>query len=262
MGCVRRDACEGCTCGKRANGKRRISLTWSGLASEAFSGSEDCGSKGEADGGGDGDSDGGYIDGAGGGGDGAGESQEQPHSLPILRLHGHEFSSPSFLHFVLHVSSSKPRLWLSGMAWQLVHSLVRGEDQLRRYENAASLARSFVDDQPSLKWCPAPDCSLAVRGKPGVFSVKCTGEHRFCFQCMQDDHQPASCENLQKWTIKCRDDSETYNWLVANTKACPKCQTSIEKNGGCNHMTVRRRRRPIMRRPVGCLAASAALSPL
>ena len=46
-----------------------------------------------------------------------------------------------------------------------------------------------------------------------------------------------SCESLAKWLVKCRDDSETYNWLVANTKACPKCQTSIEKNGGCNHMT-------------------------
>jgi len=120
---------------------------------------------------------------------------------------------------------------------QLVHSLVRAEEPLRRYEKAASLARSFVDDQPGLKWCPAPDCGLAVRGKPGVLSVKCACTHRFCFQCNQDDHQPASCENLAKWMVKCRDDSETYNWLVANTKPCPKCQTSIEKNGGCNHMT-------------------------
>ena len=45
------------------------------------------------------------------------------------------------------------------------------------------------------------------------------------------------CEELSQWIVKCRDDSETYNWLVANTKPCPKCQTSIEKNGGCNHMT-------------------------
>ena len=120
---------------------------------------------------------------------------------------------------------------------QLVRSLVRHEEQLRRYEMAASLSRSYVDDQPGLKWCPAPDCGLAVRSKPGVLSVQCDCKHRFCFQCMQDDHQPATCDNLQKWLVKCRDDSETYNWLVANTKACPKCQTSIEKNGGCNHMT-------------------------
>lgn len=115
---------------------------------------------------------------------------------------------------------------------QLVHSLVSSAEAIKRYERAASLARSFVDDQPSLKWCPAPDCTLAVHGKPGVLSVKCGCTHRFCFQCMHEDHQPASCDDLTKWLVKCRDDSETYNWLVANTKPCPKCGTSIEKNGG------------------------------
>jgi len=129
----------------------------------------------------------------------------------------------------------------------LVRSLVTDADKLRRYDNAASLARSFVDDQPSLKWCPAPDCGKAVQsraasaaaaaGQTRGFPVKCACQHRFCFSCMHEDHAPASCADLAAWTIKCRDDSETYNWLVANTKACPKCQTSIEKNGGCNHMT-------------------------
>jgi len=124
----------------------------------------------------------------------------------------------------------------------LVHSLVTDEDKLRRYSNAASLARSFVDDQATLKWCPAPDCGKAVQSRASGPSscgipVRCSCQHRFCFSCMQEDHSPASCHELQQWTIKCRDDSETYNWLVANTKACPKCQTSIEKNGGCNHMT-------------------------
>ena len=31
--------------------------------------------------------------------------------------------------------------------------------------------------------------------------------------------------------------SETANWILANTKKCPKCYTRIEKNQGCNHMT-------------------------
>jgi len=29
------------------------------------------------------------------------------------------------------------------------------------------------------------------------------------------------------------------HWKYANTKDCPKCETSVEKNGGCNHMTCR-----------------------
>lgn len=125
-----------------------------------------------------------------------------------------------------------------------VRTLVHEEDKLLRYENAASLARSYVDDQASLKWCPAPDCGFAVQSSRAAadpsgrgFGVRCSCSHRFCFSCGHEDHCPASCYDLAQWTIKCRDDSETFNWLVANTKACPKCQTSIEKDGGCNHMT-------------------------
>ncbi len=42
---------------------------------------------------------------------------------------------------------------------------------------------------------------------------------------------------MKKWEKKCKDDSETSNWIVVNTKDCPKCKSAIEKNGGCNHMT-------------------------
>ncbi|ODM87368.1 Protein ariadne-1, partial [Orchesella cincta] len=38
------------------------------------------------------------------------------------------------------------------------------------------------------------------------------------------------------WLKKCDDDSETSNWIAANTKECPKCNATIEKDGGCNHM--------------------------
>jgi len=127
------------------------------------------------------------------------------------------------------------------MTKQLATSLLADdEERLKQFDNAASIARSFVDDQPGLKWCPAPDCGSAVRllrPSQAPLGVKCSCSHRFCFKCSQEDHTPCSCEDLQKWLVKCRDDSETYNWLVSNTKDCPKCLTSIEKNGGCNHMT-------------------------
>nr|2M9Y_A Chain A, E3 ubiquitin-protein ligase ARIH1 [Homo sapiens] len=38
---------------------------------------------------------------------------------------------------------------------------------------------------------------------------------------------------------KCDDDSETSNWIAANTKECPKCHVTIEKDGGSNHMVCR-----------------------
>ena len=39
-----------------------------------------------------------------------------------------------------------------------------------------------------------------------------------------------------RWQEKCSNESETVNWILANTKKCPKCLARIEKNQGCNHM--------------------------
>ncbi|KAI8607651.1 hypothetical protein BC830DRAFT_1072774, partial [Chytriomyces sp. MP71] len=58
----------------------------------------------------------------------------------------------------------------------------------------------------------------------------------FCFGCSLADHRPTPCGLIKLWLRKCADDSETSNWICANTKECPRCQTAIEKNGGCNHM--------------------------
>lgn len=58
----------------------------------------------------------------------------------------------------------------------------------------------------------------------------------FCFKCSRESHEPITCEMLDSWLEKCGSESETVNWLIANTKKCPKCATRIEKNQGCNHM--------------------------
>ena len=44
---------------------------------------------------------------------------------------------------------------------------------------------------------------------------------------------------MKKWVEKEEADSENLKWLKEFTKPCPnpKCNTSIEKNTGCNHMT-------------------------
>ncbi|KAK6087090.1 IBR domain-containing protein [Seiridium cupressi] len=109
------------------------------------------------------------------------------------------------------------------------------------------LNRTYVEDKDILKWCPAPDCEnaieCAVKKKDldrVVPTVACGCGHRFCFGCILNDHQPAPCELVKQWLKKCADDSETANWISANTKECPKCNSTIEKNGGCNHMTCRK----------------------
>ncbi|CAK1367279.1 E3 ubiquitin-protein ligase dbl4 [Cercospora beticola] len=109
------------------------------------------------------------------------------------------------------------------------------------------LMRTYVDDKENLKWCPAPECIYAIECGVKkrdlhriVPTVICDRKHSFCFGCTLADHQPCPCKLVKLWLKKCEDDSETANWINANTKECPKCQSTIEKNGGCNHMTCRK----------------------
>jgi ariadne-1 len=53
-------------------------------------------------------------------------------------------------------------------------------------------------------------------------------------------HLPVRCAVVQEWQRKNQDSSADVTWLLANTKACPKCKNPIEKNGGCMHMTCRK----------------------
>ncbi|KAK3812183.1 MAG: hypothetical protein J3Q66DRAFT_349608 [Benniella sp.] len=107
--------------------------------------------------------------------------------------------------------------------------------------------KAYVSDVESLRWCPAPGCENAVECRvphstftTTVPTVSCTCGDKFCFGCGQGDHQPATCGLVKMWQKKCADDSETANWISANTKECSQCQSTIEKNGGCNHMTCRK----------------------
>ncbi|EDV46561.1 potential E3 ubiquitin-protein ligase ariadne-1 [Drosophila erecta] len=99
------------------------------------------------------------------------------------------------------------------------------------------ITNSFVECNQLLRWCPSVDCTYAVKvpyAEPRRVHCKCG--HVFCFACGENWHDPVKCRWLKKWIKKCDDDSETSNWIAANTKECPKCSVTIEKDGGCNHM--------------------------
>ncbi|CAJ0578310.1 unnamed protein product, partial [Mesorhabditis spiculigera] len=97
---------------------------------------------------------------------------------------------------------------------------------------------SFVEANRLIKWCPAANCGKAVKvAHSEPRPILCTCGHRWCFCCSEQWHIPVNCRLLKLWLKKCNDDSETSNWINANTKECPKCQATIEKDGGCNHMS-------------------------
>jgi ariadne-2 len=126
-----------------------------------------------------------------------------------------------------------------------------------REKYATLCARDYIESYPCLRYCPGADCTAIVyapdctaplyapeaHGGPIVSTKAHAGRVvcsrcaiSFCFRCATDYHAPTDCDTIQKWLAKCRDDSETYNYICANTKDCPKCRVCIEKSGGCNHM--------------------------
>ncbi|KAL1941937.1 hypothetical protein VTO73DRAFT_6467 [Trametes versicolor] len=114
------------------------------------------------------------------------------------------------------------------------------------------LVRQFVGCIPHLKFCPYPSCTYTVSCPSAatksslaqivpIVTCGASSTHVFCFGCPIDaDHRPVVCAVARMWMKKCQDDSETANWIKSNTKECSKCMSTIEKNGGCNHMTCKK----------------------
>ncbi|XP_065855855.1 probable E3 ubiquitin-protein ligase ARI2 [Euphorbia lathyris] len=98
------------------------------------------------------------------------------------------------------------------------------------------LLESYIEDNKMVKWCPStPHCGNAIRVEEDeCCEVECSCGVQFCFSCLSETHSPCSCLMWELWSKKCRDESETVNWITVHTKPCPKCHKPVEKNGGCN----------------------------
>ncbi|CAF0802590.1 unnamed protein product [Rotaria sordida] len=91
------------------------------------------------------------------------------------------------------------------------------------------VVKSMIENNPQMTLCPGT-CERVFQAidKPIPGKVECElCNLKFCFQCLLSYHAPASCDIMRNWLNKCRDDSETANYISANTKDCPKCNVVI-----------------------------------
>lgn len=85
--------------------------------------------------------------------------------------------------------------------------------------------KSFVDISSAFRWCPGRGCDFVAMGSTASSSsslraVLCKCGVLFCFKCGEEAHVPASCDDMVTWVEKCRNESETANWILANTRKC------------------------------------------
>lgn len=94
------------------------------------------------------------------------------------------------------------------------------------------LCKSYTDDNKLIKWCPVNGCELCY--EKSIYStqtdMQCECGGSFCFKCGNESHKPADCEMAMAWDEKNNAESSNLQWIMANTKACPHCKKSIEKN--------------------------------
>ena len=84
--------------------------------------------------------------------------------------------------------------------------------------------KAFVESHPRIQWCPHPGCTTAVRLPPSdsldappsymrMFprilppppcsrTVICPEAHSFCWQCLQEGHEPTCCQKWAEWHKK------------------------------------------------------------
>ena len=112
------------------------------------------------------------------------------------------------------------------------HGLVQNQKLLEKYDN--TLTRINLDNDDRIIHCIK--CGTPMEGVPGLTMVRCVKcEYCFCSKCQTDWHADSTCEDYQRWLKENKIGLGTVP--LQNTKQCPRCNTLIEKNGGCNHMT-------------------------
>ncbi|CAA7026476.1 unnamed protein product [Microthlaspi erraticum] len=118
----------------------------------------------------------------------------------------------------------------------MFEKLASQEDKEKYYRY---FLRSYVEDNRKMKWCPSPGCEHAIdlSAGTGSYDVSCLCSHSFCWNCTEEAHRPVDCDTVAQWIRKNSAESENMNWILANSKPCPKCKRPIEKNHGCMHMT-------------------------
>ncbi|KAH9670513.1 RING-type domain-containing protein [Citrus sinensis] len=171
--------------------------------------------------------------------------ENYPSDRLLAAACGHPFCSSCWTGYISTAINDGPGCLMlrcpdpscgAAVGQDMIYLLSSDEDKVKynRY-----FIRSYVEDNRKTKWCPAPGCDYAVDFVVGSgnYDVTCRCSYSFCWNCTEEAHRPVDCDTVAKWVLKNSAESENMNWILANSKPCPRCKRPIEKNQGCMHMT-------------------------
>lgn len=104
------------------------------------------------------------------------------------------------------------------------------------------LLLNHLSSDVNFRWCLSTTCTNGqlyeeTEGMdPHIACEEC--EFEMCFRHQMPWHEGVSCEQYDNDRLSGDPNyQQTHAWLGTNSKNCPSCGVSIEKDGGCFHMT-------------------------
>jgi len=102
------------------------------------------------------------------------------------------------------------------------------------------LLRQSLQQLEGFRWCKNPECGNGQihEGGNDYPIMKCSAcRSKSCFRHDIPWHSNETCDDFELRLGANVDEAASAAYKLRMTKPCPNCQTPIEKNNGCDHMT-------------------------
>jgi hypothetical protein len=99
-----------------------------------------------------------------------------------------------------------------------------------------------LEQMSEFSWCPYPGCGSGqlnernTLAQSRVSCIKC--KRMICSFHRTKWHTGMTCDEYDRSNLT--DDNRTKQWLKKYSKQCPQCKSSIQKIGGCDHMSCKK----------------------
>lgn len=104
------------------------------------------------------------------------------------------------------------------------------------------LLRRALQALEDFRWCKNAECGSGQIHEGGHDApiMRCGGcKQLSCFTHDLPWHHGKTCQEMDVTLARNANDAASKAYIESKTKPCPKCRESIEKEGGCDHMTCR-----------------------